>query len=434
MTTRTIQNGSTLAKMVAAYNREFKTQLTVAEVAKANGIKNADKIQAGGTLLFPDKFETNAPTSVMKNAEGGKTLRNGVKETVDVKMGPDAPISTEPGKLSTTIQNRPLEKLPEAPKTTESKPQLISTEPGKLSTTVQNRPLEKLPEAPKPTESKPQLISTEPGRLSTTVQNRPLEKLPEAPKPTESKPQQLISTEPGKLSTAVQNRPLEKLPEPPVKTTLSLSEFLAANKGQNLSVDSLRRKGVSAASSDLNGDGVISGQKELTSLFSASEKADKNRDKTVADLTNTTVAKNFEGIGGAERMKAAPYDARDLARVKETLQKGTPERLMVMNPENAKRLGLSPGSTELTVSTPVDETRGMGNRTNTVTIYRDAKTGEYFKEYNNDADNKNTPMVPLTAEEKELVRSLDTRDLSSTGSSKALDAMRNELFSFDGDM
>ncbi|MFT3712233.1 MAG: hypothetical protein QM817_31700 [Archangium sp.] len=419
MTIRTIQNGTTLGKMVAAHNREFKTTLTVDQVAKANGLQNVDKIQAGGKLLFPDKFETNAPTSVIKNAEGGKTQRNGVKEQVDVKMGPDAPITTEPGKISTTIQNRPLEKLPEAPKT--KQPELISTEAGKVSTTIQNRPLEKLPEAPKT--KQPELISTEAGKVSTTIQNRPLEKLPEAPK---TKQPELISTEAGKVSTTVQNRPLEKLPEPPVKTTLSLSEFLAANKDQKLSVDSLRRKGVNAASSDLNGDGVIAGANEQTSLFRSAEKADKQKDDS-ADLTNTTVAKNFDRIGSAQRLKVAPYTSLDLSRVKETLTKGTAERLMTVNPDTAKYLGLSPGSTEFTVSTPIDETRDMGNRNNNVTIYRDAKTGQYFKEYNNDADKKNTPMVPLTAAEKKLLTKLNPSEISGNTDPNT-QKMFNELF------
>lgn len=216
------------------------------------------------------------------------------------------------------------------------------------------------------------------------------------------------------------------------KTTLSLSEFIAANKDQKLSVDSLREKGVNAASSDLNGDGVVSGQKELTSLFATAEKADSNKDKTVADLTNATVAKNFETIGTAERMTTARYSAVDLERVSDTLQEGSADRLGTVNPETAEQLGLSPGTTEFTVATSVDETRGMGNRTNSVTIYRDAKSGQYFKEYNNDADGKNTPMVPLSAAERELVRRLDASRLSASTPNQQ--TMMTELFSFDGDM
>jgi hypothetical protein len=392
MTLKTIQRGNTLGQMVAAYNREFNAKLSVAEVAKANGLKDANKIQAGGTLIFPDKFETNAPTKVIRNAEGGKTLRSGQSEKVDVTSSSSS-VTTEPGKVSTVVQNRPMEKLPEAPKTVATKTeQPITMEPGKVSTTVQNRPLEKLPEAPK-------VVKTE----------------------------QPITTEPGKVSTTVQSRPLEKLPEPPVKTTLSLTEFLAANKDQKLSVDSLRGKGVKAASSDLNGDGVIAGKNELTSLFTSAGA----KNKTVADLTKGAVAKNFEGIGAAQRLDVAPYSSVDLARVKATLQKGTAERMMTVNPENARALGLSPGSTQFTVSTPVDETRGMGNRINSVAIYRDARSGQYFKEYNNDADGKNTPMVPLTSAEKELVRGLSSTELNASGPNQQ--AMMNELFSFDGD-
>ncbi|MGV3620744.1 MAG: hypothetical protein ACO1OB_08000 [Archangium sp.] len=338
MTLKTIQRGATLSKMVAAHNKEFGTRLTVDDVAKANGLKDANKNKAGKQMLFPDKFEKNAPQSVFRNADDTPVVRNGVNETVQVT-------------------------------------------------------------------SQPELISTSNQSVSSNITPRPLEKLPTQPTSTFA---------------------------PETKTTLSLSEFLAANKDSKLSVDSLRKNGVNAAKSDLNGDGVVSGKNELSSLFATAEKADSNKDKTVADLTNTTVAKNFEGIGAAERMKAAPYSSLDLQRVQTTLKEGTADRLGTVNPENAKKLGLSPGSTEFMVSTPVDETRGLGNRNNYVTIYRDAASGQYFKEYSNDADNKNTPMVPLTDAERELVRNLDSSRLNARGANQ--ERMMTELYSFDGDM
>ncbi|MBL8950271.1 MAG: LysM peptidoglycan-binding domain-containing protein [Myxococcaceae bacterium] len=92
-----IQRGDTLGKLVAKYNRENGTSLTVAQVAQANGLRDANKIQAGRQLIFPDKFEQDAKQQVIRNGQGDRMVRNGVKEKVEVdsSVRMDVPVQAE---------------------------------------------------------------------------------------------------------------------------------------------------------------------------------------------------------------------------------------------------------------------------------------------------------------------------------------------------
>jgi LysM repeat protein len=108
MSMTSIKQGQTLSGLVHQYNKQHGSKFTVADIAKANGIKDPNRIQAGTKLIFPDKFEANAKQQVIRNADGQKMVRNGVKESVTVTMPKDEPlVTTEPTPLSTTIQTRP---------------------------------------------------------------------------------------------------------------------------------------------------------------------------------------------------------------------------------------------------------------------------------------------------------------------------------------
>lgn len=150
MTLKTIQRGATLGKMVAAHNKAFGTKLTVDQVAKANGLKDPNKILAGAKLLFPDAFETRAPQRVFRNGDGEPMVRNGVKEAVTVTdtATPEL-LTTSDAKVSSNITPRPLEPFQV------KAPELLSTTATKPSTQVQQRPLERPPVAPLGTTTKP---------------------------------------------------------------------------------------------------------------------------------------------------------------------------------------------------------------------------------------------------------------------------------------
>lgn len=81
-----IRRGDTLGRLVARYNRENGTSLTVGQVAQANGIRDPNKIRAGTQLIFPDAFEQQAPRNqVIRNAQNENLVRNGVSENVEVR-------------------------------------------------------------------------------------------------------------------------------------------------------------------------------------------------------------------------------------------------------------------------------------------------------------------------------------------------------------
>ena len=102
-----IQRGDTLSKLVSKYNRENGTQLTVAQVAQANGLRDANKIQAGRQLIFPDKFEQTAPQQVIRNGQGDRMVRNGVNETVNVDSSPRMAVDVQ-AELFTYTKENPL--------------------------------------------------------------------------------------------------------------------------------------------------------------------------------------------------------------------------------------------------------------------------------------------------------------------------------------
>lgn len=53
----TVRKGDNLTKLAATYNKAHGTHVTVAQLARANGLKDANRIRAGQTLRFPDVFE-----------------------------------------------------------------------------------------------------------------------------------------------------------------------------------------------------------------------------------------------------------------------------------------------------------------------------------------------------------------------------------------
>ena len=211
MTLKTIQRGDTLTKLVNAYNREHGAKLTVDQVAKANGLKDANKIQAGRQLLFPDAFEKSAKQEVIRNGDGKSMVRNGVNETVNSQSTPDL-VTTSDAQVSSNITPRPLEKLPEAPVApTDTKvssnvtPRPVTTDDTKVSTAITPRPLEKLPPAP---------VTTTDANVSNTVTPRPTEKLP----PPAFRTSPAVTTTDAKVSSNVTPRPLEKQPPRPMLT------------------------------------------------------------------------------------------------------------------------------------------------------------------------------------------------------------------------
>ncbi len=51
--TGTIEKGDNLTEITKQLNKKFSTNLTVNDVAKANGIKDVDKIRAGNKIILP---------------------------------------------------------------------------------------------------------------------------------------------------------------------------------------------------------------------------------------------------------------------------------------------------------------------------------------------------------------------------------------------
>lgn len=112
-----IRRGDTLGKLVSQYNRRNGTNLTVAQVAQANGIRDPNKIQAGTKLIFPDAFERNARQQVIRNGQGDRMVRNGVNESVTIRASdePQQPVTTDGTRPSSQIQLRPQLPLPQPP-------------------------------------------------------------------------------------------------------------------------------------------------------------------------------------------------------------------------------------------------------------------------------------------------------------------------------
>jgi hypothetical protein len=86
-----------------------------AQVARANGLKDPNKIQAGRTILFPDVFETKSSQSVIRNGDGRPVVRNGVQERVEVRADTPAQVSVDPQQPGTTVGQIPLLPLPTKP-------------------------------------------------------------------------------------------------------------------------------------------------------------------------------------------------------------------------------------------------------------------------------------------------------------------------------
>ena len=68
MTMVRIRPGDTLGHLVTRYNRQHSTNFTVEQIQRANGIINANRIQASSPgaprhLIFPDQFEQTAQLS-----------------------------------------------------------------------------------------------------------------------------------------------------------------------------------------------------------------------------------------------------------------------------------------------------------------------------------------------------------------------------------
>ncbi len=204
-----IQRGDTLGKLVAKYNREHGTKLTVAQVAQANGLRDANKIQAGRQLIFPDQFEQQAPQQVIRNGQGDKMVRNGVKETTTVDSSPRMELPVQdalnayiegPGKGDWSIAKKVEQELGKVSGTTDE--QLLASagptlrpfydalrakEP-KLADSL----LQTMRETAAYNRKQPELLTTESSALMTQLQLRPLLPLPEAPKTVDAQSQEQL--------------------------------------------------------------------------------------------------------------------------------------------------------------------------------------------------------------------------------------------------
>lgn len=63
MPTTIVRSGDSLSRLVQNFNRANGANLTVNEVARANGIRNPDRIYAGQRLVFTDSFDPVRPPS-----------------------------------------------------------------------------------------------------------------------------------------------------------------------------------------------------------------------------------------------------------------------------------------------------------------------------------------------------------------------------------
>ena len=57
----TVRKGDTLSALAATWNKAHGTHVTAAQLARSNGLKDANLIRAGQVLRFPDVFEAKKP-------------------------------------------------------------------------------------------------------------------------------------------------------------------------------------------------------------------------------------------------------------------------------------------------------------------------------------------------------------------------------------
>ena len=72
--TQTVKKGDTLSQIVADYNKEHGTDLTVADVAKMSGISNPDLIYPGQKINFGNQGTSGSGTSPQNTLQTSSSM------------------------------------------------------------------------------------------------------------------------------------------------------------------------------------------------------------------------------------------------------------------------------------------------------------------------------------------------------------------------
>lgn len=234
--------------------------------------------------------------------------------------------------------------------------------------------------------------------------------------------------EPQKSDKPVQTERAEQNEKPAEAPKMSEADFLARYGQRTVTTEELRKNGIDARLMDTNGDGAISGN-EWKGMFRLVDRADSNKD---AKSINPDDAKVKEKLSALDNSKdgVAPYGRKERDSVEQTLQAGNVMSFRELSAEECRQKGLSPGTMVAYLDHPMFEKGGglVG-----VAVYYDPKQKALFKEYMNNRDGKDTPVVRLTRAEHEMLLNRTDVNLADEPKTPSADFAFRQIFGSDFD-